>query len=123
MSKTYIELVCVTLPDGLALITEPVEKQKSAKAITTNEARETEEGKSGDSRKRQLDNLVERSGMSGVTIRTSQTKIRQTGDNDCEEDVHEPRNKSSPPRGLIHEHPFQPCSEAVQFVVCVGYAA
>lgn len=86
----------VTFPNGLALITKPVEKQKPAKAITTNETRETKKGKSRNSGKRQLDNFIERPGMSGVTIRTSETKIRQTGDNNCEQDVHEPRKESSP---------------------------
>lgn len=118
--ETYIELMRVLSPDGLALIAEFIEEQESTKSILPDKFRQTKERKNGNAAQRELDNGIVRACMVAIAGSTGQNEMRNTRNNNGEDNEDSPGNASGPNSGLIDAHPSKIGAEAVQFIVGVG---
>lgn len=56
---TYVGLVGVACPDGLAVVPELVEQEEATEAVLSDEMRQADEGEGSEAAKRHLDNTVE----------------------------------------------------------------
>lgn len=111
--ETHIELFCVTISHRLALINEFIEEQEPPKPELPDESWEAHERQGGDAAERELNDSVERPGVSAIAGGASENEMRDGGDDDGEEDEHGPRQTSSPHVRLVHAHPLEIASEAV----------
>lgn len=111
--ETHIELFGVTISNHLALVNEFIEEQEPPKPELRHESREAHERQGGDAAERELNDGVERPGVLAIAGGASEDEMRDGGDDDGEEDEHEPRQASCPRVRLVHAHPSEIGSEAV----------
>lgn len=78
----YIELVCITMADHIAVMAELVKEEEPAKAILLDEAREAEEGERSDNRERELHHHIIGAAMTGITSGASKDKMGKERDSD-----------------------------------------
>lgn len=117
--EAYIELIGVALSNGLALIAELIEEQKSPESVPTDKMRDAEEGDGGDAGERDLRHGVVWPAVAGVAVGAGEREVRERGDGDGHGDEDEPREAGGPCIGLIDAQPFEPAPERLQLVVNV----
>lgn len=122
-SETHVELSRISLSNCLALINQLIKEQEPPEPVLPDEPGQAHEGEGGDAAQRQLQDAVEGPRVLAVASGAGQQEMGNRGHDDREEDEHGPRQTRCPHIRLVHAHPLEIGSEALQLVLRVRDAA